>query len=182
MTDIPYTLVRSRRKTLAIQITTTGEVLLRCPNRLSKREAEQFLEAKRDWVEAHRQPLSSRTLPPLSPEEMEALRSQALTDLASRVQKLAPAVGVSYGRLTVRTQRTRWGSCSTKGNLNFNALLLLCPEEVRDYVVVHELCHRLEMNHSPAFWAQVARVCPEYPAHRKWLRENGTALLSRLPN
>ena len=94
--------------------------------------------------------------------------------------QIAPLVGVSYGGITIRAQKTRWGSCSSKGNLNFNCLLLLAPAEVLDYVVVHELCHRREMNHSPKFWAEVERVLPDYDARRKWLKENGPGLISRL--
>ncbi|MBR3646703.1 MAG: M48 family metallopeptidase, partial [Lachnospiraceae bacterium] len=74
----------------------------------------------------------------------------------------------------------RWGSCSSKGNLNFNALLILCPEEVRDYVVVHELCHRLEMNHSKYFWAEVERVFPHYREARLWLKKNGNYYIERI--
>ena len=95
--------------------------------------------------------------------------------------RFAPQVGVSYGRITIRSQRTRWGSCSARGNLNFNCLLMLCPEEVRDYVVVHELCHRKQLNHSPQFWAEVAAILPDAARHRKWLKENGGALIARLP-
>ena len=105
----------------------------------------------------------------------------ALEDIPKRVQHYAPLVGVTCGRITIRNQRSRWGSCSSKGNLNFNCLLMLCPEEVRDYVVIHELCHRIEMNHSPKFWAEVERVCPDYRAHRKWLKDHGTELIGRLP-
>ena len=90
-------------------------------------------------------------------------------------------VGVTYGRITIRNQRTRWGSCSAKGNLNFNCLLMKAPPEVLDYVVVHELCHRLEMNHSPRFWAQVERVLPDYKVSRKWLREHGNELMDLNP-
>ena len=81
----------------------------------------------------------------------------------------------------MRRQRSKWGSCSSAGNLNFNCLLLLAPLEVLDYVVVHELCHRLEMNHSPRFWAEVRRVLPDYEAARGWLREEGGSLMARLP-
>ena len=91
----------------------------------------------------------------------------------------APLVGVDYGRVTLRMQKTRWGSCSPQGNLNFNILLMLAPAQVLDYVVVHELCHRLEMNHSPAFWAQVERVLPDYRQRRKWLKDFGGSLMLR---
>ena len=86
-----------------------------------------------------------------------------------------------HGRITIRAQKSRWGSCSTLGNLNFNCLLMLCPQEVRDYVVVHELCHRKEMNHSERFWRELARVLPDYETPRKWLKTNGSGLIRRLP-
>jgi predicted metal-dependent hydrolase len=87
---------------------------------------------------------------------------------------------VSYGRITIRNQKTRWGSCSGKGNLNFNCLLMLAPPEVLDYVVVHELCHRREMNHSPRFWALVEQVLPDWRQRRQWLKTHGDALMRRM--
>ena len=178
----PYRMIRSDRRTVAIQITPAGEVLLRCPKGMPKREAEAFLESKGPWIRKHlekmpRQPENAR----LSAEEVGELARQAAEDIPQRVARFAPAVGVSAGRITIRSQKTRWGSCSAKGNLNFNCLLMLCPQEVRDYVVVHELCHRKQLNHSAAFWAEVAAVMPEYARHRAWLKENGGALIARLP-
>lgn len=113
--------------------------------------------------------------------ELQVLADEALRVIPERVQFYAPVVGVTYGRITIRNQRTRWGSCSAKGNLNFNCLLMKAPPEVLDYVVVHELCHRLEMNHSPRFWAQVERVLPDYKVSRKWLREHGNELMDLNP-
>lgn len=179
---IPYRLVRSSRKTVAIQITPGGEVILRCPNRYPRKAAEAFLESKRDWIKKHLEKIAQRpTGQRLTPEEVRALARQAGEDLPRRAARFAPLVGVTYGRITIRSQRTRWGSCSAKGNLNFNCLLSLCPEEVRDYVVIHELCHRIELNHLPRFWAEVERIMPDYARHRKWLKENGAALIARLP-
>lgn len=89
---------------------------------------------------------------------------------------------MSFGRISYRFQRTRWGSCSARGDLSFNCLLLLCPPEVLDYVVVHELCHRRHMDHSGRFWAEVAVMLPDYQARRAWLREHGPALMARLPD
>ena len=103
-------------------------------------------------------------------------------DLPERAARFAPLVGAGYGRITIRAQRTRWGSCSGKGNLNFNCLLMLAPEAVRDYVVVHELCHRKEMNHSQRFWQEVEALLPDYRTPRKWLKDNGSALIARLPD
>ena len=88
---------------------------------------------------------------------------------------------MTYDRITIRRQHSRWGSCSSKGNLNFNCLLALVPEAVLDYIIVHELCHRRHMNHSPVFWAEVARLLPDYPQARTWLRDKGGALIARLP-
>lgn len=105
----------------------------------------------------------------------------ALVVIPEKVRHYAPLVGVDYGRITIRNQRTRWGSCSSKGNLNFNYLLMLLPDDVIDSVVVHELCHRKHMNHSPQFYAEVERVFPEYKSSNKWLNENGGIYLSRLP-
>lgn len=91
------------------------------------------------------------------------------------------SLGVTYGRITIRCQRTKWGSRSSAGNLNFNCLLMLAPDEVIDSVVVHELCHRLEMNHSDRFYSHVQRVFPKYNECRRWLKANGGALLARVP-
>ena len=109
----------------------------------------------------------------LTHEELNKLVEQAKEVFPSKVAYFAKIVGVTYGRITIRCQKTRWGSCSSKGNLNFNCLLMLAPPEIVDYVVVHELCHRLEMNHSPKFWAQVERVLPHYKKYRKWLKDMG---------
>ena len=172
-------IIRSSRRTVAVQITHDGGVVVRAPLWMSGRKIEAFLESKRSWIEKH----LSRTapqLPPLTEEEIDALLAAAKEDLPRRVERLALQVGVSVNRVTIRCQRTRWGSCSAKGNINLNCLLMICPEEVRDYVVVHELCHRREMNHSPRFWAEVERVMPDYRRHRQWLKEEGGSIMQRI--
>ena len=95
-------------------------------------------------------------------EELRCLVKEARRRFTERAAYYAPLVGVSYERIAIRRQRTKWGSCSSKGNLNFNCLLALAPPAVLDYVVVHELCHRKEMNHAPRFWAEVRRILPDY--------------------
>ncbi len=114
---------------------------------------------------------------PLTEPELRELGEKACIVFKERVEYYAPIVGVTYGRVTIRNQRTRWGSCSSKGNLNFNVALMLAPPEVLDYVVVHELCHRLYLNHSKEFWHEVERVLPGYMTQVQWLKENGELLM-----
>ncbi|MCD8082295.1 MAG: M48 family metallopeptidase [Clostridiales bacterium] len=178
-----YRIIRSSRKTVALQVTEEG-VIVRAPRRMSARAIQSFVDANRDWLLAKIQVMDERrkSKPPvekLTPEEMRDLADQAVRLIPERVRYYAPLVGVTYGRITIRNQKTRWGSCSAKGNLNFNCLLMLAPPEVIDCVVVHELCHRKEMNHSRAFYEEVRRVYPQYDKWNQWLKENGSALMRR---
>ena len=180
--DIRYSLIRSCRKTIALEIRPDGSILVRAPQRLSDRAIREFVASKESWLREKLQKYVSRPHQPrLSSQELAQLKKQAGAELSQRAARLAPLVGVSYGRVTIRAQHSRWGSCSKAGNLNFNCLLLLAPPEVRDYVVIHELCHRKQMNHSASFWAEVERVCPDYRLRRQWLKDNGAALIARLP-
>lgn len=179
---IPYQIIRSTRKTIAIQITPKGDVLVRCPNGMAAADIRRFVESKSAWIEKHLTTKAEITdLPLFTAAQIQAMAQNALKVIPARVAHFAPVVGVTYGRITIRNQHSRWGSCSGKGNLNFNCLLMLVPPEVLDYVVVHELCHRKELNHSPRFWAQVEKILPDYRIRQKWLKENGSALIARLP-
>ena len=179
-----YELIRSRRKTLAVEIRPDGQVLVRAPLRLPRREIERFLMEKSDWIRVHRAKVLQRRaqeeanpVSSLTKEQLRTLKKRAAAAISERVEYFAPIVGVTYGNITIRSQKTRWGSCSASGNLNFNCLILLAPPEVLDYVVVHELCHRKQMNHSPLFWAEVERVLPDYKASVRWLKQNGRRLM-----
>ena len=103
-------------------------------------------------------------------------RRHARTVFAERLAACNSRYGFAYGRVAIKEQKSRWGSCSRQGNLNFNWRLLLAPLPVLDYVVVHELCHLKELNHSPRFWQLVALACPDYATHRAWLRRHGREL------
>ncbi len=178
-------IIRSRRKTLGIQVVPPGKVILRAPLTMPREEILRAVDRQQAWIESHLEKVRQREAEKqqagrLGPEELEVLAEQAVKELPPRLRELAKQVGVTYGRVTIRNQKTRWGSCSTKGNLNFNCLLMLCPERVVNYVMVHELCHRKEMNHSPRFWAEVERVIPDYREARAWLREHGPALIARM--
>lgn len=181
----PVEIIRSRRKTVSIEITRDLRVVVRAPNRLSKSDIGYFINEKHKWIEKHLESMKSRVgheeeRPKFTDAELAELKARALPLITERVAHFAPIVGVDYGRITVRGQATRWGSCSAKGNLSFNCLLALVPPEVLDYVVVHELCHRREMNHSARFWAEVGRALPDYAVRRRWLKQNGSALISRI--
>ena len=180
MKNMDYTLIRTSRKTISIQLSPDGEVVVRAPYRMPKREIDRFVESKRGWVVKHLRNVEPE-VPRMTQAEFEELVRQALEVIPRVAARFAPVVGVTYGHITIRNQRTRWGSCSSQGNLNFNCLLLRAPQEVLEYVVVHELCHRKEMNHSPKFWAEVERVLPNYRESKRWLKENGPGLIRSLP-
>ena len=176
-----YSIIRSRSKSIVIRIKANGEVRVHCPPQASEKYIHEIVCKKAAWIENKLRDLKNQ--PPVIPfteDELRALIAQAKEDLIPLVAYYATQVGVSYNRITIRRQKSRWGSCSAKGNLNFNCLLMLTPDHIVDYVVVHELCHRLEMNHSPAFWAQVERVLPDYRKSRDWLREHEKELIGRL--
>lgn len=115
---------------------------------------------------------------PVSPEILE-LKAKAKEELPAIVKKYADLMGVTYNRITIRHQKTRWGSCTKTGNLSFNCLLMKMPENVRDYVIIHELAHRKELNHSSKFWTIVAEYCPWYKESKQWLKDNGQGLMER---
>lgn len=116
-----------------------------------------------------------------SDENLTPILSDAKAKLPQLVARYAKEMGVAYKKVFVKTQKTRWGSCSSKGNINLNCLLMTIPPFVRKYVIVHELAHRKEMNHSERFWRVVAEEIPEYQKAVKWLKENGESIISRLP-
>lgn len=175
-----YQIIKSDRKTIAVEIKADGQLIVRCPRRVTDRQVLQFLESKSGWIEKHLARLEQQNTEKFTPNEIRQLRAQTKKLISDRVTHFAPIVGVTCGHITIRAQHTRWGSCSSKGNLNFNCLLALVPAAVLDYVVVHELCHRKEMNHSDRFWREVARVLPDYPVQRKWLKDFGAGLIAKL--
>ncbi len=182
---IYFDLIRSDRTTCQIQIKADGSVIVRAPRKMSDREIDRFVCEKQEWIERAQAKVREAKErvgndEPLKYEDIEALADKALEYIPERVKYFAPLVGVEYGNITVRNQRTRWGSCSGKGNLNFNCLLMLTPKDVIDYVVVHELCHLKEMNHSRDFWKEVEDVLPDYKNSRLWLKRNGGAIIARM--
>ena len=184
--DISVRVIKSGRRTISLEVTPDGEVILRANRLTSRKEIERFIDSKADWINRNVRKAMKRKEEQkkaiseggrmLNDEEIALLKRQAAKIIPPRVRYYADLIGVEYGRIAIRYQKTRWGSCSGKHNLNFNCLLVNAPEEVLDYVIVHELCHIIEMNHSAKFWEQVGKVMPDYKKHRKWLKDNGDSL------
>ncbi len=179
-------IIRSKRKTVSVEVTPDLRILARVPHRMPENEIRLIVQSKSDWLaKAIKRQKAARDavleLPEkLADADIEVLKNRTRAIVTERAAHYAPLVGVRYNRIAIRAQKTRWGSCSSKGNLNFNCLLALCPIEIIDYVVVHELCHLIELNHSPRFWNEVARILPDYKVRRKWLKTNSSALISRI--
>ena len=181
---IPLEIRKSSRKTWAISLTSDLTLIMKIPYPVSFAEAERLLSTKEHWIlkKYHELKQAQENTPKstLTPTQKKALedryRQAAREYFPARVAYYESILGVTHGSIHIRDQKTRWGSCSAKGNLNFNWRLMLAPPRVLDYVVVHELCHRKEMNHSKAFWNAVEMVLPDYKELRKWLRDNGSSL------
>ena len=180
--EILMDVVYSARRTLGLEVLGSGQVKIRVPNRTKDGVIREFAESRKAWIvekyllmERRQEEREKQGVPDyVEHPELEArYREQARARISERVAWFARIMGVSYGRITIRAAKTRWGSCSAKGNLNFHWKLILMPEEVLDYVVVHELAHRKQMNHSPAFWAEVEKVLPDYRERRRWLKTWG---------
>ncbi len=172
-------LIRSRRRTISIEITPDAQVIVRAPLRAKVSDINMFIGEKADWIDKHLNKMKARKEKEkenprreLTQQEIRLLTTRAKRIIPQRVRYYAEMMGVDYGRITIRMQKSRWGSCSSKKNLNFNCLLMRAPDEIIDYVVVHELCHLKEMNHSKRFWAEVEKVIPDYADRRKWLRDH----------
>lgn len=178
---ITYEIIKSSRKTIAVEVRQDGSALVRAPRNCPQSRIDTFLKEKQAWVlakveEQKEKEADSMKIQPLSEAEQRLYRDKAREIFEQKVSYYAQMMGVSYGRIAIRDQKTRWGSCSGEGNLNFNWRLIFAPAGVLDYVVVHELAHRKEMNHSPRFWRVVEDTMPEYRKYQKWLKENGRGL------
>ncbi len=162
-----YQLIRSRRKTLEICVKPGGGLVVRAPMRLPKAKIEEFLLQKQQWILQKQQLMAEKPIEPdYSPEEILQKKSRTLERVTPRVAYFAAQIGVQPAGIRVTEARKRWGSCSAKNHLNFSFLLADKPPEFIDSVVIHELCHILHHDHSPAFWALVRQYDPHFPGKR----------------
>ena len=176
---------RSKRKSAAIKITADMQIVVFVPLYVSDNEIERMVISKSKWIDEHMLKVQSTIderskLEKITFEQVKELADQAVEYIPKRVKYYAEKENFVYNKITIKNLVSRWGSCSTKGNLNFNCLLMLTPDYVIDYVVVHELCHLREMNHSEKFWAEVEKIMPDYQRAELWLKQNGGNLISRM--
>lgn len=164
--------IRSRRKTVALEIKPDLTVVVRAPLHMSRQDIETFVARHQDWLEKHYAIVQARRAahPEPTPQEAEALIQRAKTILPGKVAYYASKMGVRPTGITITGARTRFGSCSPKNRLCFSWRLMAYPEAAIDYVVVHELAHILHRDHSPAFHAQVARILPDHKERRALLK------------
>lgn len=176
---------RSKRKSAIIKITADMQIVVFVPLYVSDNEIEKMVISKSKWIDEHMLKVQSTIderskLEKITSEQIKELADQAVEYIPKRVKYYAENENFVYNKITIKNLVSRWGSCSTKGNLNFNCLLMLTPDYVIDYIVVHELCHLREMNHSEKFWAEVEKIMPDYQRAVLWLKQNGGNLISRM--
>ena len=172
--ELPYTLIRSNRRSFSISISPDGQITVRVPMRATQKEISHLLIEKRIWIVTKylevQEKQRNRPVSELTDTQRIALEKRYITAakeyFPKRVAHFQQFTGGSYNRITIRDQKTRWGSCSARGTLSFNWRLMLAPPAILDYVVVHELCHLTHMNHSAAFWQNVESVYPDYRTAR----------------
>ncbi len=166
-----FTVLRSRRRTVSLEVKEDGSVLVRCPLRFPQKECERFVEEKREWI--LRQQANLRRDPrrrDFSPEEIEELKRRAREYLVPKTEEYARRFGFTYQRITITTARRRFGSCSGKNAISFSCYLMLYPEAAAEYVVMHELCHTVHHDHSPRFYALLSRCMPDHRERKNLLR------------
>jgi predicted metal-dependent hydrolase len=166
--------VRQRRaRRYLLRVDQDGRVRVTIPRGGSRREADAFARRHVAWIARQRARLDR---PALAPEDRDRYRAHAGAALPARLLELAHIHGLRVARISIRNQRTRWGSCGKDGHICLNWRLIRMPDAVRDYVLIHELMHLRRMDHSPEFWRLVGDACPDYRDARAWLRRHGPSL------
>lgn len=178
-----YQIIRSKRRTMSL-IVKEGKVIVRAPLGMPESGIISFVEAHSGWVlrkleEGRRAQDKVQDIKRLTPPEVQNLLKKAETYIPGRVAHYAKLIGVTYGRISYKIYKSRWGSCTADGRLQFNLLLMLAPDDVIDSVVVHELCHRKQMNHSDLFYREVLKVFPDYFRINGWLKQHQQEIMTR---
>ncbi|OGH67070.1 MAG: hypothetical protein A3B90_00580 [Candidatus Magasanikbacteria bacterium RIFCSPHIGHO2_02_FULL_41_13] len=168
--------IRRRRglKRITLRVGIGGKVTVSAPLRVPQFFIEKFLKEKADWIESAKKQMQKKEAEQetrIKFPSFESSKARAKKLLLERARYWADQYGVKFERVSIKRAATRWGSCSSKGNLNFHYRLYFLPEELRDYVVVHEICHLLYMNHSRAFWKEVERSMPAWRTYKRQLQK-----------
>ena len=181
--ELTANLIKSNRRSVGITVKPGGEIVVRAPKRMPNPMILSFVHQKESWiVKTYLKQSQIRQAPASEEKSLQTLalekryRDAAKDYIPKRVEYYHTLTGGNYSKITIRDQKTRWGSCSANGTLSFSFRLMMAPPRVLDYVVVHELCHLTHMNHSKDFWNMVESILPDYKEHRKWLKENGHTL------
>lgn len=177
-----FNVIRSKRKSISLRLLSPDEGQIRAPLNMPQREIEVFVRARQPWIDARVRELERRaSLAPFGEEELKSIKKRAQRELLPALRLRAAQMGVEAGKISFRFQKGRFGSCSSRGNISLNCLLVLMPPALMDYVIVHELCHIRHPDHSPAFWNEVAKYCPDYKKLRNETQKQGAELIARLP-
>lgn len=167
-----YKVEKSLRKTISMRF-KNKELIVRAPIFVSKSMIESFIKKNWDWIKKQQSRQEESILDPTKTDEY---KKKARAYIVPRLEEYAKKFGFQYNNVRITSAVTRWGSCSSKRNLNFSYRLILAPKDAIDYVIVHELCHLRQMNHSEKFWKEVENIMPEYKKHEKRLKQHGYKL------
>ncbi len=184
---IPISIEKSRRKSIVLSVSVRSEISIKSPKFILNSELKRFIDERSGWitkrlllnqdvVENHNYPINNDNIDDLRP----MYRKLARIEITKLVDRYTEEIGIKYNTIYIREQKTRWGSCSGLKNLNFNWKVMLTTPDLIEYLVIHEVCHLVHMNHSKDFWNLVEKICPDYKLRRKRLQEAGVYLLSFL--
>lgn len=167
-----YEIIYSKRKTMSLQISRDCKIIARAPFGVSRDIIDKFVEKHSAWIFVHLEKRKMMNLrhPEPTDDELLALKKRAYEYLPKRVAHFVEIMGVSPSKVSINSAKTRFGSCSAKGNINFSCRLMQYPDEAIDYVVVHELSHLKHLNHSKSFWAFVEKFLPDYKERKRLLK------------
>jgi predicted metal-dependent hydrolase len=168
-----YFVRHPRARRYLLRVDPDGRVRVTIPRRGSRKEADAFARDQLAWISKQRERIAT---PALTGEQRRSMQARASEELPPRLRQLADLHGLQVERVSIRNQRTRWGSCGRDGHICLNWRLVLMPDSVRDYVMIHELMHLRRLDHSPKYWELVEGACPGYREARRWLRANGPGL------
>ena len=167
-----YNVKYSSRKTISIQITREAEVVVLAPYHTAPEKIEELVHTHEDWISTHIKKMERRidSTPNLSEEEIQKMKIEAKQKLSEMVERFSRFMDLEYGRITITSAKSRFGSCSSDGNLSFSYRCMFYPLEVQEYIVVHELSHLVHMDHSKDFYKLVSSVLPDYKKRAQYLK------------